>query len=52
MVKKRIYKGHSLVKNVDDLIDYFNLVKRNEHRALNDCVLTNQVYINLMNYLK
>ena len=103
MVRKRIYKGHNLVKDIDDytvldiettsldsykgeileisaikvrnkkedtlrisrrvlphlnhhkldnLIDYFNLVKRNEHRALNDCILTNQVYINLANYLK
>lgn len=33
-------KHHKL----DNLIDYFNLTKRNEHRALNDCVLTNQVY--------
>ena len=33
------------------LLDIY-LVKRNEHRALNDCVLTNQVYINLTNYLK
>lgn len=41
-------KHHKL----DDLIDYFNLTKRNEHRALNDCVLTNQVYINLVKYLK
>lgn len=41
-------KHHKL----DNLIDYFNLVKRNEHRALNDCALTNQVYINLTNYLK
>ena len=37
---------------LDNLIDYFNLAKRNEHRALNDCVLTNQVYINLVNFLK
>ena len=37
---------------LDNLIDYFNLTKRNEHRALNDCVLTNQVYINLVNFLK
>ena len=36
-------KHHKL----DTLIDYFNLTKRNEHRALNDCVLTNQVYIEL-----
>ena len=41
-------KHHKL----DNLIDYFNLAKRNEHRALNDCVLTNQVYINLVNFLK
>ena len=41
-------KHHKL----DNLIDYFNLTKRNEHRALNDCVLTNQVYINLVNSLK
>ncbi len=41
-------KHHKL----DNLIDYFNLIKRNEHRALNDCVLTNQVYINLVNFLK
>ena len=39
-------KHHKL----DNLIDYFNLAKRNEHRALNDCVLTNQVYINLVNF--
>ena len=41
-------KHHKL----DNLIDYFNLAKRDEHRALNDCVLTNQVYINLVNFLK
>ena len=41
-------KHHKL----DNLIDYFNLTKINEHRALNDCVLTNQVYINLVNFLK
>ncbi len=41
-------KHHKL----DNLIDYFNLTKRNEHRVLNDCVLTNQVYINLVNFLK
>lgn len=36
---------------LDNLIDYFNLAKRDEHRALNDCVLTNQVYINLTKLL-
>lgn len=41
-------KHHKL----DNLIDYFNLTKRNEHRELNDYVLTNQVYINLVNFLK
>lgn len=41
-------KHHKL----DNLIDYFNLTKRNENRALNDYVLTNQVYINLVNFLK
>ena len=37
---------------LDDLIRYFNLTTRNEHRALNDCSLTNQVYINLAKMLK
>lgn len=32
---------------LDGLITYFHLTKRNEHRALNDCVLTNQLYIRL-----
>ena len=32
---------------LDDLITYFNLEKRCEHRALNDSILTNQVYLNL-----
>lgn len=36
---------------LDDLIKYFNLKSRNEHRALNDCVLTNQVYIKLCEIL-
>ena len=36
---------------LDDLIRYFNLTRRNEHRALNDCILTNQVYINLVKML-
>lgn len=37
---------------LDDLIQYFNLTRRNEHRALNDCILTNQVYINLAKMIK
>ena len=37
---------------LDDLIRYFNLTRRNEHRALNDCILTNQVYMNLAKMLK
>ena len=41
-------KHHKL----DNLIDYFNLVKRDEHRALNDCILTDQVYIRLVNMMK
>ena len=32
---------------LDDLITYFNLEKRCEHRALNDSILTNQVYLSL-----
>lgn len=36
---------------LDNLIEYFNLVKRDEHRALNDCILTNQVYVNLTKML-
>ena len=32
---------------LDDLITYFNLEERSEHRALNDCILTNQVYLSL-----
>ena len=34
---------------LDDLISYFNLEERSEHRALNDCILTNQVYLKLCN---
>ena len=41
-------KHHKL----DDLIDYFHLKRRNEHRALNDCVLTNQLYIKLCKMMK
>lgn len=41
-------KHHKL----DDLIDYFNLTKRDEHRALNDCILTNEVYLKLCEMLK
>ncbi len=37
---------------LDDLIDYFHLKRRNEHRALNDCVLTNQVYLKLCKMMK
>ena len=36
---------------LDDLIEYFNLNTRNFHRALNDCILTNEVYLNLCNLL-
>ena len=37
---------------LDNLIRYFNLTRRNEHRALNDCILTNQVYMSLAKMLK
>ena len=37
---------------LDNLIDYFKLKKRNEHRALNDCALTNQVYLKLEEMMK
>lgn len=36
---------------LDDLIEYFNLNTRNLHRALNDCILTNEVYLNLCDML-
>ena len=39
----RKLKHHKL----DDLINYYNLEVRDKHRALNDCILTNQVYIEL-----
>lgn len=29
---------------LDDLIEYFYKETRNEHRALNDCILTNKIY--------
>lgn len=32
---------------LDDLIEYFNLEVRDKHRALNDCLLTNDVYLKL-----
>ena len=50
-IKDNLTKEEKKIE-LDNLIDYFNLAKRNEHRALNDCVLTNQVYINLVNFLK
>lgn len=34
-------KHHKL----DNLIDYYRIETRDKHRALNDCVLTNKVYI-------
>ncbi|MBR1654365.1 MAG: exonuclease [Clostridia bacterium] len=33
---------------LDDLIKYFNEEVRNEHRALNDCILTNEIYKDLI----
>ena len=32
---------------LDDLTDYFGIEMRDKHRALNDCVLTNKVYLRL-----
>ena len=32
---------------LDNLTDYFNIRARDKHRALNDCILTNEVYIDL-----
>ena len=37
---------------LDDLIDYFDLNERDLHRALNDCLLTNKVYLKLCDMLK
>ncbi len=34
---------------LDDLIQYYGITARNQHRALNDCVLTNQVYRSMCN---
>lgn len=34
---------------LDDLIIYFSKEARNEHRALNDCKITNEIYIDLSN---
>ena len=33
---------------LDDLINFYNLEVRDKHRALNDCILTNQVYVELL----
>ena len=42
-----VLKTHKL----DDLIRYYNLEVRDKHRALNDCILTNQVYEKLSNMI-
>ena len=34
---------------LDDLIAYYGLEVRDKHRALNDCILTNQVYLCMCN---
>ncbi len=34
---------------LDDLIEFYGLTPRGKHRALNDCILTNEVYINMCN---
>ena len=48
-ISRRVLKELSHHR-LDDLIDYFGLKQRREHRALNDCVLTNQVYLKLCQY--
>ncbi len=40
-------KHHKL----DNLTDYYNIEARDKHRALNDCILTNEVYINMCNMI-
>lgn len=32
---------------LDNLIDYYSIKTRDKHRALNDCILTNEVYIDM-----
>lgn len=32
---------------LDNLTDYYNIKARDKHRALNDCILTNEVYIDM-----
>ncbi|MBR3898503.1 MAG: 3'-5' exonuclease [Bacilli bacterium] len=32
---------------LDDITDYFNIEARDKHRALNDCVLTNKIYLHM-----
>ena len=46
----RMYLPQLKHHRLDDLITYSNLEQRSEHRALNDCVLTNQVYLNLCKF--
>ena len=48
-ISRKVLKGLEYHR-LDDLIDYFGLKQRREHRALNDCVLTNQVYLKLCHY--
>lgn len=37
---------------LDDLVSYYNIEARDKHRALNDCYLTNQVYIKMCEKLE
>ena len=32
---------------LDNLIEYYDIKARDKHRALNDCILTNEVYIDM-----
>ncbi len=34
---------------LDNLIKYYKIIERDKHRALNDCILTNEVYIKMCN---
>ena len=37
---------------LDDLVEFYNIPMRDKHRALNDCSLTNQVYLEMCKMLE
>ena len=51
---KQMKKDYKELKHhrLDDLISYFSKDKRNEHIALNDCILTNDIYNELISLAK